>query len=527
MPRPPPEPPDPGNESMEYVHHTEEIVTEVNTDNSSPVVQDSDNNQSDNNLPLANAAQLNRKRKSISSSDNLQIKKHLAPRFYNTNSKGPFETIIASKLGVKVHTLKVGRLLQENRVGLQQANPIGKNVSVTFQSPSIANDFVKKCLHNPDFDVYIPQNRVQVSGVIRLETDIDETTIFSDISSSARLLRVRRMNLRKPADSTSSAPIPSQNVVLQFEGTSLPKYVYFNCIRIEVRPYIQPVLQCYNCLRFGHTAKACKGKVRCRYCTNNHESSTCLKKSSPICVFCSGGHDSSHKSCPELQRQKDIKIRMAFQGESFAQASKACPINYKTYENTPRTYAAATSTLYTTRSLRSRQEDGLATLNRFELLSGDEDNEDTDFPRLPNPATTTRYSPRRPRRQHPRLFTNIMHKDPGNDTLGNSVSSVHTLTVADQSYAGGSLPKTPNKRSLLQKAAASSLGETYIRKTANSLLKDSLVKRIHSIFRRPTLDNTEIYNDSVFDEKIEEIAKACVALMQHPVSEFSDISDTN
>lgn len=118
-------------------------------------------------------------------------------------------------------------------------------------------------------------------------------------------------------------------------------------MRLEVTPYVQQVLQCFQCLRYGHTAKACKSKPRCKYCGKycesttapNHDPQTCEFKVNPSCLYCLGDHEACNRLCPEYLRQKDIRLRMAFDNESFGEANKQCPVNYKSNNYSKRTYA--------------------------------------------------------------------------------------------------------------------------------------------------------------------------------------------
>jgi hypothetical protein len=63
-------------------------------------------------------------------------------------------------------------------------------------------------------------------------------------------------------------------------------------------PLKQP-LRCFNCCRFGHTAKICKQKATCSKCSGlNHQHNNC-QKDALKCVNCGGQHASFDKNCPK------------------------------------------------------------------------------------------------------------------------------------------------------------------------------------------------------------------------------------
>ena len=66
-----------------------------------------------------------------------------------------------------------------------------------------------------------------------------------------------------------------------------------------------PVLQCYNCQCFGHSAKSCRSKQKCLICGGNHSHKGCPSREShkPTCANCNGPHVASYKGCPEYKKQ--------------------------------------------------------------------------------------------------------------------------------------------------------------------------------------------------------------------------------
>ncbi|CAG9138629.1 unnamed protein product [Plutella xylostella] len=72
-----------------------------------------------------------------------------------------------------------------------------------------------------------------------------------------------------------------------------------------------PVVQCFKCMGYGHTARICRAEERCGHCGGAHETRSCppaSKSAPPSCCHCKGnaGGDAAHPAywdiCPERQR---------------------------------------------------------------------------------------------------------------------------------------------------------------------------------------------------------------------------------
>lgn len=73
-----------------------------------------------------------------------------------------------------------------------------------------------------------------------------------------------------------------------------------------------PLMQCYQCLGFGHTQRFCKEKQACIHCGECHKYDICPNKDNePTCSNCSGGarnHRSTNPDCP-LWKLMDERFR--------------------------------------------------------------------------------------------------------------------------------------------------------------------------------------------------------------------------
>ncbi|EZA52062.1 Nucleic-acid-binding protein from mobile element jockey [Ooceraea biroi] len=90
-------------------------------------------------------------------------------------------------------------------------------------------------------------------------------------------------------------------------------------IKIRVRPYIEPVLQCYNCFMYGHVKAHCKRDVKCIVCGDKAHGE-CLRRLE--CCNCGREHKSTDRTCPVFQRIRELKVIMAYNNISFAEAER-------------------------------------------------------------------------------------------------------------------------------------------------------------------------------------------------------------
>ena len=275
----------------------------------------------------------------------------------------PFIVLIESKDRniTALRDMQIGKLLfNKNVPGVKLLEKRGKNrLAVEFDNVTNAN-----CFLDSDMDVinnwrtFIPSHLISCKGIIR---NVDPMLSDEDIKNTlqtdngSRVLSVRRFRRRVTTDSTksqgmedSTAPAGSQfsfintgSVVVTFSGSSIPKRVsiYYSIRYPEL--YIQPVIQCHKCLRYGHTHKICKSKLRCPACAEEHALSVCPKKDSPCCLYCKGTHSTNEsgislaeRSCDEYLTQKKMKEIMAVYNLSSFEAAK---LVYKPKDKSPPT----------------------------------------------------------------------------------------------------------------------------------------------------------------------------------------------
>jgi hypothetical protein len=133
----------------------------------------------------------------------------------------------------------------------------------------------------------------------------------------------------------------TNTVILTFQGTQPPKFITSYYLRIPVSIYIPNPLRCYNCQKFGHGSRTCKGHLTCARCgTVGHSDKDCTD--APRCVNCTGSHAAYSKDCPKWAIEKRIQQLKAERNISFVEARKL--VTTQQSENANRYATAVTKT---------------------------------------------------------------------------------------------------------------------------------------------------------------------------------------
>lgn len=110
-------------------------------------------------------------------------------------------------------------------------------------------------------------------------------------------------------------------IIVTFEGEYLPARLglYRNTIYLKVRPFIEPVKQCFNCFKFRHKKEWCKGEKKCINC-GEKEHGRC--EENPRCANCLGMHKATFKRCPDYEVNWQLKKIMAEENVSIYEAKE-------------------------------------------------------------------------------------------------------------------------------------------------------------------------------------------------------------
>lgn len=233
-----------------------------------------------------------------------------------------------------LHPVTFGKFLQKQRfddIVNGSLKKIGRNrMSLAFTHFNKANEFLRSSsLSKNDLKAFIPTYNITRMGIVRgVPSEWSPEDVIDSIKvpiGCGKILKMRRLNYKTIVDGSPTWK-PSQTVVLTFDGQVLPKRIYMCYNALPVELYTYPTIQCYSCVRFGHTKVQCRSKPRCYKCGQAHTADSCtVEEGRAFCCLCSGSHFAISKCCPELDRQKRIKKTMAESCISYAEANKLHP----------------------------------------------------------------------------------------------------------------------------------------------------------------------------------------------------------
>lgn len=260
------------------------------------------------------------------------------PKYIDLNNKyrktdsGPYMVYVEHKdknIG-RLFPIKVGYYLQrcDNfRNNILDIKSVGyTRVKVIFKTFSSANDLVEsELITKNDLVAFIPRFFTQTKGIVRMvDTFFTDEYLVQSIVSDVQVVDVERMMRRTVNERGESVAVKRQMIIISFLGSEVPSEIVINSVLFPVERYIYPVVQCFRCFNYGHTAKLCKSSEKCKICgeiKSEEHDSTCNK--SVFCIHCkSQGHSSVSKKCPKYTRQHNIKRIMASEKLSFKEAEK-------------------------------------------------------------------------------------------------------------------------------------------------------------------------------------------------------------
>ncbi|XP_047998029.1 uncharacterized protein LOC125235501 [Leguminivora glycinivorella] len=266
-------------------------------------------------------------------------------RKYDVADSGPFVVHVsreaAPNAGTSLQPIRVGQLFARDSVpGIKRdgIKALGRNrVAVECKSPADANNLISnQCLTRNKLIGVIPSYHVSRMGLVRgvpVDWSMDEFVSATELKEgTGKILKARRLQRKVTKDDGSPSWIPTQSVVVTFEGQTLPSKLYACYTSLNVEVYVLPTIQCRKCLRFGHIQTQCRSDARCYKCAQKHPGETCNVAPEHICcLFCTGRHLATDKNCPEFGRQKSIKLLMSEHNISYQEAAARTPAVRKTF----------------------------------------------------------------------------------------------------------------------------------------------------------------------------------------------------
>lgn len=145
-------------------------------------------------------------------------------------------------------------------------------------------------------------------GIIRdvdLELSDEEALNAIKCHNNTKIMSLKRLKRRDEEGKF----VPSEVAQVAFSGSYLPAFVYVDCLRVKVEPFVFPVTQCSICWKYGHSKARCTSKtITCPKCAGEHGNcETTIYK----CVNCRGDHMALNRKCPVYAREKRLRELMA------------------------------------------------------------------------------------------------------------------------------------------------------------------------------------------------------------------------
>ena len=175
------------------------------------------------------------------------------------------------------------------------------------------------------------KSETQSKGVIyRIPPELSDQEILSECKQMG-VTDARRLTYTRNGQTGKSL-----SVCLTFNTPNMPKKVQLGYEIFDVKPYIPPVIRCFNCQRLGHVASACRSKIRCVRCSGEHSYDQCTQKEAVKCSRCGGDHSSAYAGCNTYKAEKKIQEFRVTYNISYAEAAKSVHTNITVHTDKPK-----------------------------------------------------------------------------------------------------------------------------------------------------------------------------------------------
>lgn len=188
-------------------------------------------------------------------------------------------------------------------------------IKVVCPSAEVANNLINNNELQINYNVQVPFRSLEVKGRVPISSEFTEKEIFDNIKIyneskddiSPKILEVYRILYTDKSDPENHKITNSNNVIITFEGKTIPKFISIYNLIIPVFVQADSVRQCKKCWRFGHSTNVCRGKDTCCKCGKPHHDDTCDLK----CVNCGNSHSANDKLCPIFLDKKNFNFKKA------------------------------------------------------------------------------------------------------------------------------------------------------------------------------------------------------------------------
>lgn len=192
----------------------------------------------------------------------------VARAMYNATDASPYVLHIQKEFtsdnnNNTIHPVAFGHFLKKHNfknIVNGSIKRIGRNkISMSFSQYEDANSFIdSSTLKSNKYKAFIPSFNVTRMGIVRgVPSDWSDEEVKDNVSvpiGCGNILKIRRLK-RKTLVNDKADFIPTETVVLTFDGQVLPKRVFLCYNSLPVDLYIFPTIQCF--INTGQSHKKC------------------------------------------------------------------------------------------------------------------------------------------------------------------------------------------------------------------------------------------------------------------------------
>lgn len=246
------------------------------------------------------------------------------PDNHSTDCVVYVESQETEKLGNK-NPIALTKLFTDNVKGIVGVHRVNAHkIGITFKKPAPANNFLKmdSFLGRQKLKAFVPAHLTETTGVIRyVPKELTNAEIYKNIMCDTEVISVKRF--MKKVDGKL---VPLGTISVTFAATSLPQYAYIQMFRYPIHMYIPPLLQCFRCLKFNHSARVCRGEQMCSSCSGRHSYKEC-DVDEIVCINCNGNHLAISRDCPIKKKKiEEKKSKYINLNRSYATVVSTAPL---------------------------------------------------------------------------------------------------------------------------------------------------------------------------------------------------------
>lgn len=146
-------------------------------------------------------------------------------------------------------------------------------------------------------EAHIPPSLIKNEGkIIAVPYRYSEDQMLEELAPYG-VVGVRREVKARKVENGGLTFNPRGGVILTFKPeVALPSRVHVGQYVFPVEEYLEAPMQCFNCMRFGHSSKICRASPRCRHCAGAHSYKDC-KSTVTRCCNCLEEHRATYSGC--------------------------------------------------------------------------------------------------------------------------------------------------------------------------------------------------------------------------------------